>query len=97
MKSVVEEAQEKAKDIPKGLSKRSRTANIRQYRSEEIELIDEKEAWSLATEKTSKPLIDTEHVPNTGQSTENERKYVPPPQPIETLRKLRQERLKNEQ
>lgn len=97
MKSVVEEAQEKAKDISKGLSKRSRTANIRQYRSEEIELIDEKEAWSLATEKTSKPLIDTEHVPNTGQSTENERKYVPPPQPLETLRKLRQERLKNEQ
>jgi putative transposase len=97
VKSVVEEAQERAKDIPKGLSKRSRTTNIRRNRSQEIALIDQMEVWSLAPEQASKPLIDTEQTPNANQSTENERKYIPPPRPIEALRKLRQERLKNEQ
>jgi putative transposase len=97
VKSVIDEAQEIAKDIPKGLSKRSRTANIRQNRSEEIELIDEREAWSFASEQPSKPLIGSEHDYSTGQSPENERKYVPPPQPLEALRKLRQERRKIEQ
>lgn len=96
VKSVVSEAQERAKDIPKGLSKRSQTKDIRSNRSNEIALIDEEEAWSFVPKTSLASQIDTKNTPSTSSPIENERTYVPAPQPIETLRKLRQERLKDE-
>jgi putative transposase len=95
MMRVVNEAQEKAKDVPKEQSKRSRTSNIRANRSEELKWIDEQEAWQLAPEPKATPLINTENA-SIDSSGEKEVTYVPPPQPIEALRKLRQKRLNNE-
>lgn len=97
MQSVINEAQEKAKDIPIGQSKRSKLANIRQNRKEERERVNAKEAWELSPEKATPIPVKSGELSETRDPETSERRYIAPPQPIERLRKLRKERLGNEQ
>jgi hypothetical protein len=73
------------------MSKRARLQGIRGSRQAERDREREANAWNLAANDPTDPSP-------TGDKSERfeEQEYVPPPQDVDGLRKLREERLKNE-
>ena len=97
MQSVINEAQEKAKDKLAEQSKRSKTSHIQQNRKEEQERLNATEAWTFSPEQTIPSPAKGGEPSETREPEIPERRYIAPPQPIERLRKLREARRGNGQ
>ncbi len=82
---VVSQAEEKAADSHVDMSDRARISGIRENRKHERDLEREAKAWELGT--NSKQLNNASPLPQGG--------YVPPPQPIDKLRRIRERKMKN--
>jgi hypothetical protein len=95
MERIVGPAKEQAEQARQGQSKSSRLRGILGNRRVERERERQDEVWLLACEGTITTQIEGEDVP-VEQSKETGPEYVPPPQPVDQLRKLRQEKLNNE-
>lgn len=92
---IVGPAREQAEQARRGQSKSSRLRGIRGNRQVERERERQDKVWLLAREETISTQTEGEDV-QVDQSKETEQEYVPPSQPIDQLRKLRQEKLNNE-
>lgn len=92
---IVGPAREQAEKVRRGQSKSSRLRGIRGNRQVERERERQDKVWLLAREETISTQTEGEDV-QVDQSKETEQEYVPPSQPIDQLRKLRQEKLNNE-
>jgi putative transposase len=88
---IVDQAMEKTREAVADMNKSARLHGIRENRKAERDRERETNAWDLTSELTcghslaEKPEDQTDEQP-----------YVPPPQDLDSLRKLREERLKNE-
>jgi putative transposase len=90
---IVGPAKKQAEEARRGQSKRSRLAGIKDNRKAEREIERRDGAWQLAPEEVTRQPGEDEPV---DQSNDTRQGYVPPPQPTDTLRRLRQEKLSHE-
>jgi hypothetical protein len=96
IEQIVSQATEQAEQAGGGESNRARLGGIRRNRQQERELERRNGAWLLATEEAAIQSEKTEGAAQIEQPGEADDGYVPPPRPIDTLRKLRQENLNHE-
>jgi hypothetical protein len=90
IEQIVSPAKKEAKEARGGQSKRSRLQGIQENRKREREMERQRGAWQLAQEEKSIQQV------NPPEGTERRTAYVPPPQPTDELRRLRQEKLTHE-
>jgi len=88
--SIVKNAQEKTEQATRGQSKAARLKNVRGNRQDERDDEAERDAWVLGKEKAAPSQSDT--LAPEGQVEESESSYVPPDQPLDDIRRLRQEK-----
>ncbi len=87
IEQIVSPAREQAKEARRGQSKQSRLRGIKENRKVERDMERQAGAWRLESEdKGTEPASQSE-------GTAQRAGYVPPPRPIDTLRKLREEKL----
>jgi len=88
--SVVRDAQEKTEQATKGLSNVAHLKNGRGNRQDERDDERKKDVWRPGKEKAAASQSDT--IAPEGQVEESESNYVPPDQPLDDIRRLRQEK-----
>ncbi len=88
--SIVKHAQEKTAQATKGMSKAAHLNNIEGNRQNERDDEAEKYAWAPGKEKAASTQSDT--LAPEGQVEESESSYVPPDQPLDAIRRLREEK-----
>jgi putative transposase len=88
--SVVRDAQEKTEQATKGLSNAAHLKNGRRNRQDERDDEGKKDVWRPGKEKAATSQSDT--IAPEGQVEESESSYVPPDQPLDDIRRLRQEK-----
>lgn len=88
--SIVQNAQEKTEQVTKGLSNAAHLKNSREHRQDERDDERKKDVWRPGKEKTSTSHFDDKMSEN--QPKELESNYVPPDQPLDDIRRLRQEK-----
>jgi putative transposase len=88
---IVDQAMEKTREAMTGMGQRARLQGIREQRQAERDREREADAWDLA-------VGDLPCHPRTEGTNESieEQEYVPPPQDLDSLRQLREERLKDD-
>jgi putative transposase len=86
--SIVKNAQEKTAQATKGMSKAAHLNNANRNRQNERDDEAERDAWVLGKEKAVSSQSDTRAAG--GQVEEAETGYVPPDQPLDAIRKLRE-------
>lgn len=87
---AVKDAQEKTEQATKGLSKSSHLKGSRENRQNERKDEAEQDAWQLTEAKNSIPKSDVEAPTDPSEAADNS--YIPPEQPLEEIRRLRQEK-----
>jgi hypothetical protein len=95
IEQIIGPAREQAKEFCGGQSKRSRLRGIKENRKQEREKERQGGAWQLAPEKMSVQPGEIREIARVDQPEGADKGYVPPPRPIDKLRKLRQEKLNN--
>jgi Mu transposase, C-terminal len=88
--SIVKNAQEKTEQATKGMSKAAHLNNIKGNRQNERNDEAERDAWAPGKEKAAPSPSDTRA--SEEQAEEAESCYVPPDQPLDAIRKLREEK-----
>jgi Mu transposase, C-terminal len=88
--SIVKNAQEKTAQATKGMSKAAHLSNSKGHRQTEKDDEAARDAWTPGKEKAAPSKLDT-RAPE-GQVEEAETSYVPPDQPLDAIRKLREEK-----
>src|SRR6266496_5113326 len=85
--SIVKHAQEKTAQATKGMSKAAHLSNMQGNRQDERDDEAARDAWTPGKERAGSSRSDT-RAPE-GQVEEAESSYVPPDQPLDTIRRLR--------
>ncbi len=86
--SLVKEAQEKTEQVTKGLSKAAHLKNSKVNRHDERNDERNSDVWRPGGERPTTPQADSKAQEN--QLEETESSYVPPDQPLDDIRRLRQ-------
>lgn len=87
--SIVKNAQELTKQATRGQSNAARLKNVRGNRQNERDEERERDAWQLGNGKSSTSQTDQKA---STDNLEEESSYVPPDQPLDEIRRLRQEK-----
>lgn len=91
---IVSQAAKKTREAVAGMSKREHLQGVRENRQAERDREREANAWDLAPGEPSDQFSSQDTIDQINKFEQN--RYVPPPEDIESLRRLREERLRND-